>query len=675
MKAHTALTYRLGRLGIWFLILLLILALAAGSIVVALRQARAVHQVRLQGLRDRAENTARRLQSNLLDMADERIAAARQAFINRDDPAMNRLIEESRWIEMVFAYDHRTLITWPPVPVPRAERPHEAFAPPGFGLAEQLEFVDHNLEEAITLYQRCTGEGTPVYWQLRAHMAIAGCRAKQRRFDESIEIYRRLQTRFSLVLRGLDEPSLFSVNLALIDVLTQAGRRQEAGATAEALLRDAENGQIPIPVRAYTDLLIRRLSDLTGAPREEVRRAESRLAAVAARQQELTGAVVSVRTWMEPRLDLPHGRKDSGVQFLNDMLCVPPRVLVYRRSESPGSDPVVGLSIPLPQLFQSLILPTINAAAQLDLTVHQVGRGVPDGIPWSIILPAPLQYWRIQPSAVFLDGLEREVRRQTWVYVTLTLIGLAVLAGAVGIWLVALRREVALSRLKNEFVANVSHELKTPLALIRLFGETLMSGRAVGDQKRQEYYRVITRESERLTHLIDNILDFSRIEAGHKRYERTPCDLGEVVRQTVESYRLQLDHHGFTCEVDIRPGLPSTRADANAISQAVLNLLNNAVKYSQENKYVGVRVERHRRSGQEGVLITVADRGIGIPPEEQERLFESFFRGSHEVVRATRGTGLGLTLVRHIVAGHDGDLWVDSTPGSGSTFAIFLPEA
>jgi signal transduction histidine kinase len=232
---------------------------------------------------------------------------------------------------------------------------------------------------------------------------------------------------------------------------------------------------------------------------------------------------------------------------------------------------------------------------------------------------------------------------------------------------------VALSELKAGFVANVSHELKTPLSLIRLFAETLLH-RRVSDPKRvQEYYGTIVRETERLTHLIDNILDFSRLTSGRKRYEFTWCDLAEVVRETFESYRLQLKHGGFEHDLQVSDDLPTVRCDPAAVAQAVLNLINNAVKYSDGQRYVGVAVRRASLRARPAVAIDVSDRGIGIPPEERERLFEAFYRGQSAAKSGQRGTGLGLTLVKDIVDAHGGAIRVQSTPGKGSTFQIILP--
>ena len=227
------------------------------------------------------------------------------------------------------------------------------------------------------------------------------------------------------------------------------------------------------------------------------------------------------------------------------------------------------------------------------------------------------------------------------------------------------------ARVRRDFVANVSHELKTPLALIRLFAETLELGRVPSEEKAQQYYRVINKESHRLTQLINNILDFSRIEAGRKEYRFAPTDVARVVREVIESYRFQIEQQGFQLKVEVEEDLPHVPADEEALGQAIINLVNNAIKYSRDSKTIDIEV---RRDGSK-VLVSVKDTGIGIPRSEQKKIFEKFFRGEDSLVHETKGSGLGLALVRHIMEAHGGSVEVESTPGKGSTFTLALPVA
>ncbi|HEU4767772.1 MAG TPA: HAMP domain-containing sensor histidine kinase, partial [Pyrinomonadaceae bacterium] len=235
----------------------------------------------------------------------------------------------------------------------------------------------------------------------------------------------------------------------------------------------------------------------------------------------------------------------------------------------------------------------------------------------------------------------------------------------------SVNKQFALARLKSDFVSNVSHELRTPLALIRLYAETLELGRITTQEKKLEYYSIVRKESERLTALINNILDFSRIEAGRKEYDFRETDIAELVRNTLDSYRYQIEQQGFALEEEIDPGIPPVRVDREAIARALVNLVNNALKYSDRNKFLGVRLYRS-----DSVLkLEVVDRGIGIERNEQDRIFEKFYRTCDPLVHNTKGSGLGLSLVQHITHAHGGEVEVESAPGRGSKFTLTLPLA
>ena len=246
------------------------------------------------------------------------------------------------------------------------------------------------------------------------------------------------------------------------------------------------------------------------------------------------------------------------------------------------------------------------------------------------------------------------------------------LAGGLALALVSAAREVRLSRMKSDFVSNVSHELRTPVASIRVFGELLRAGRAGTAEKVREYGGYIEAESRRLTQLINNLLDFSRIESGRKTYSLREGDVREVLESTLRLFDVPLRQGGFTLEYRAAAGpVPRARLDPDALAQAFHNLLDNAVHYSGESRWIGVALET--RGG--GILVSVADRGIGIPKDEQERIFDRFHRVGTGLVHDVRGSGLGLAIVRHIVEAHGGSVSVKSEIGRGSTFEIWIPAA
>jgi signal transduction histidine kinase len=226
--------------------------------------------------------------------------------------------------------------------------------------------------------------------------------------------------------------------------------------------------------------------------------------------------------------------------------------------------------------------------------------------------------------------------------------------------------------MRSDFVASVSHELKTPLSLIRMFAESLLEG-WVSEQKRPEYYEVITRESERLTGLINNVLDFSRIESGTRKYQRQSADLGGIVRGLVDRYR----YHLRAANIELAEDLPSDPVhafvDAEAIEQVLVNLLSNAVKYMGDGQQRPRKVTVSLSSDAAHAVIRISDTGVGISEEDRLHIFERFWRADNPQALGVGGSGLGLTLVKHIVEAHNGAISVESVPGQGSSFAVTLP--
>ncbi|MEP6782450.1 MAG: HAMP domain-containing sensor histidine kinase [Acidobacteriota bacterium] len=245
------------------------------------------------------------------------------------------------------------------------------------------------------------------------------------------------------------------------------------------------------------------------------------------------------------------------------------------------------------------------------------------------------------------------------------------LAMGLGVFLVAgaAAREVRVAELKSNFVASVSHDLKTPLALIQLFAETLELGRVRTPERAQEYYRIINGESKKLTRLIENILDFSRMEAGLRPYRMEPADLTESVNKVLARMETQFTQGHFTVTSQVDTELPRILADEGAAEQAIENLLANAMKYSGDAKTI--EIEAKRVNGH--IVVSVTDHGIGISRREQGRIFRKFYRVQRELGGGPQGTGLGLAIVDHTMRGHGGFVRVESETDLGSTFSLHFP--
>ena len=277
--------------------------------------------------------------------------------------------------------------------------------------------------------------------------------------------------------------------------------------------------------------------------------------------------------------------------------------------------------------------------------------------------------WHYVVTRSDVEDLRRAARGEN------VLIGilLAALVGLMSLGAYLLVRDVSrqaeTAAMKSRFIDNISHELKTPLTLIRLYGETLKNQRHLSEEGRRDAYEIITGESERLSNMISNVLDMSRIERDVLEFNIKSGSIAEAVKSTLESYRYHLDKKGFTVREDIERGIPPVKFDREAMASVVVNLLSNAMKFSPETKDVSIRIFRR---GDEAVL-QVADKGIGISRQDAGRIFDRFYRSQNAAGPDAGGSGLGLTIVKHIVEAHGGRIAVESEPGRGSVFSVFLP--
>jgi signal transduction histidine kinase len=250
---------------------------------------------------------------------------------------------------------------------------------------------------------------------------------------------------------------------------------------------------------------------------------------------------------------------------------------------------------------------------------------------------------------------------------------MAILAGVLGLGVFfvvrAFAREVRVAEMKSTFVSSVSHDLKTPLALIQLFAETLELGRLKNTDRANEYYRIINSEARKLTRLINNLLDFSKIEAGLRKYKLEALDLRTIAQRVVDSLESQFRHNQFTVALNLPDSPVPALVDPDAAEQALENLLSNAMKYSPEHRDIAVEVDAWDRYGR----IRVRDSGIGIPLRLQRKVFQKFYRVQTDAGTGPQGTGLGLAIVDHVMRGHNGFVRVDSEPGRGSTFTLHFP--
>jgi len=353
------------------------------------------------------------------------------------------------------------------------------------------------------------------------------------------------------------------------------------------------------------------------------------------------------------------------------------RILIMFARAIGGGD-FAGLLIRERQFIQRVISPKLTEVASEEFILGVFRRGSAEPLTASGTVP---------PGSVFqrrdlwlLPGHEVGIRLQGTTVdevvkarfqrnlLLILLLDLILLAGALMVYR-NVRAQTEFARSKSAFVSNVSHELRTPLALIRMYAETLEMGRLKNEVKKQEYYSTILRETDRLSHLVNTILNFSRMEAGKRPYQFRSLDLNASTQAVLETYRLHLEQHQIHPVIAFAREPVRISADADAVAEAIINLVDNGIKYRGSSTYLGVRTFARDGNG----VLEIEDHGIGIAPEHQKKIFDVFYRVPTGAVHETKGSGLGLSLVSHIMNAHNGTVEVTSVPGKGSTFRLVFP--
>lgn len=365
--------------------------------------------------------------------------------------------------------------------------------------------------------------------------------------------------------------------------------------------------------------------------------------------------------------------------------------ILFALDESARRYVIGGIIIDLPAFIQHNLGPKMQAISQdkfvisalrikndsliystvLDnqsLAATETAREFKDKIQKKDFWILPGYYLGISLKGATLDDL---VKNRTTTSLVMLVLLIFILGTGILFLYRNIRREIQLSQAKSEFVSNVSHEIRTPLSLIGMFAETLETGRVTTEEKKQEYYSIISKETVRLSRIVTRILNFSQLEANKKQFTFESIQLNDLCKEILETYFYHLKEKGFA--FDFEPGENSGRiqGDRESISEVIINLLDNAVKYSRDKKHITVKTGRDHNFD----YIDITDEGIGIARKHQQEIFEQFYRAPTGDIHTTKGSGLGLTLVKKIMDAHHGQVIVESSPGKGSTFRLKFPRS
>jgi signal transduction histidine kinase len=556
--------------------------------------------------------------------------------------------------------------------------------------AELYEFSQRNYSSSADYYRRCVKSAPSARYEAIALDGLGRSLIHLRQFNQAQRVYKDLATRFGQLQNKAGHPFGIAAGLNLSQVQKLQNKPEDNIKNLLILYEGMKKGRWLVTLSSYDffvgeiesqlddGLSNRKFPELTEdyesqqkrdsdyldvlefadfLYRDVIPKIEERLSAAQTREEFRSNRIIATEG-EEFRLISygkllgfqPEGNFYGG--FCWDLEYIKEKLILMELEKTSEES---GLRFQIVQdgiSRQSSGIETSASADSLTLSFREFP------LPWKLLVTQP----------AFMD-IERSARRENIIYGTLLVV--IVVLMLMGAFLIVrdISREAETTRVKTEFVHNISHELKTPLTLIRLYSETLQRKEKLPEKAKQEAYEIITKESERLSHLINNVLDFSRIEMGRKEFNFKTGNLARVFGDTLESYRYHLEKKGFTVISKIVSDFPDMDFDEESMSSVLVNLLSNAMKFSPQEKEVIVRLFR---DGVNAVL-EVEDKGIGIPPKDLSKIFDRFFRCDHQVVSETRGSGLGLTLVRHIVEAHGGTIDVDSVPDKGSVFKIVLP--
>jgi len=625
------------------------------------------------------------------------------AFIGKDHAAIHDLAEKRLAADpligqAVFLYRNEE-VSFPLLLIPPDKRPTDSPKAGDAALAartrraEALEFVDRNFRAAAVLYRELTPLTSGRNLQAEMLTGQARCLQKSADYKEAVKVYARIASGYpdSLTPSGL--PLGLLARLQAVECLERDGDFQ--GAAKHAL--DAYRELLKKPsalnedqFKTYISLVGTSIDTVLSGEKgaqasEEFRKEYADLKKLQSDRMKEWAAAGLLRKEVIPELAIrlsqsgayspnPYrlSRNVGGRDLLLLAAWIPDRT-------GEGTAGIVGVQLNNDHLLKG-VLPEALGNVQLNDGMEVVladlaGRPLSGKRNISTTLPLVTEYfednfppWKIELFQAPAKGLEiLDLRRNFYFWTILTLIVVL----AFGAFLIArtIAHEMEVLKIKSDFVSSVSHEFKTPLTSIKALMERLVDGKVRDPGKMDQYFSIIAQDTDKLTRLVNNLLDFSKIEEGKKEYVFSDTDVVRIATEQVERFKKERAPASPDMRLFITGKIPTLRADTDALSRALANLLSNAVKFTPPGK--AIRVGLTSDGG--NVVLEVEDEGIGIHPDELGRVFEKFFQGRNALSQTVTGTGLGLTLVKHIVEAHGGRILVESRLGLGSRFSMVFP--
>jgi signal transduction histidine kinase len=525
---------------------------------------------------------------------------------------------------------------------PSANAPAAAATSAVFTTGEQLEHAANDLAAAARVYARSTTSATP---SLRAGALsrLARVRRKQGDLDAALATYSQLARIDAVDVDGL--PAALVARVGRASIFEGAGRVDDLRQEAAALRQDLQRGRWRL-LKAEYEFYARQADDWLGT-------ASKRDADALAR--------ADAATWLWENRDSLASTARRAIVLPEGPALVAWQPNVNRLDAVVAGPTYLANLCPRPPGFRCTLSDSdgrslIGERPAARMVATRTASAT--GLPWTLYLSATT------------DSSASPSPRRRLLILTFTIVALVLVAGWYFI-LRAISRELRVSRLQSDFVAAVSHEFRSPLTSLSHIAELLAHDRFPSDEARRKSFDILVRDTDRLRRLVEGLLDFGRFEAGAATLRLETVDVTDLVRSTVVDFQERVAAEGYAIELSEPSEATFALADREALSRALWNLLDNAVKYSPECRTVWVEMTRQT----DQIAIVVRDQGLGIPIQEQREIFDRFVRGADSKARRIRGTGIGLAMVREIVRAHGGDIRLASEPGRGSRFTMVLRAA
>jgi len=679
------------------------------SLILAYFGIRAIQNERykLQQLNlEQQKGFVRTMEAEVQSLIERETASLREfstsrAMVDRDYRSLHELTaartQDKSVLGQVVLWDGNGLFWFPglaaqppttPTPVALAEWKRMQ---PDLAKAENFEFRLRNFPEAVSLYgqmlQRSKNDTVKAWIKSR----IARCQVKQKDYKQAVVTYRSVIEEFPGLLSESGRPLEIVSRTEVLDAL-RADRNfsdffPESLQTIKHLEKDfwsIKGGQVEL----YENLVFQMVDEaLSQSPADHV--PENFESSIKEIRDSLHRKRAVWRLAEAVREDLLPGIRSKTGNLESEALVIHRNVLEFEekdvlvllapvdRERTGQADEFLGSLLQIGDLKESLDtrlkedcppgLSILLRSTSSEKILY--GAEIPAGQTpaFTEFFPENFPPWRVEVFQEEDAAKGFPLIRNIFFWTILAL--LVIVFFGSGLIIRTIVQEVNLLNLKSEFIASVSHEFKTPLTAMGAILERLLNDEVKDPKKVQEYYRTLNHDSERLKRLIKNVLDFTKIEDGKREYRLLATDIARLVRQTVDHFEKENELAGFRVETRIDENLPPVLADEEALKQALHNILDNAAKFSRREKRIDVAVIR----GQDSVEIAVEDRGIGIPENEQKKIFEKFYRGKQASSVSPTGTGLGLTLVKHILDAHGGEVTVRRQPGKGTRVGLILP--